>query len=143
MHKIFYASGFIFYPPTQQILLHQHSIDSLASSWSLFSKQHDEATKPETAFSDFVSELLPKRFNKVMNIYSYMEESSQITYSLLYVLAKKLEEFPPNNGHTFQWFTFKEIIKLPIDEQTKHNIVVGQRVIDAFDRKERGEHTFL
>lgn len=142
VHKLSYVSGFIYYPPTQQILLHQLSLDPTASSWSLFGKQHDETKQPEAVFKDIVSKLLHKNFNEVYPIYSYIEESSDITHTLLYALATELEDFPPQQGHTFQWFTFKELVKLPIDEQTKHDIVVGQRVIEAAGRKERGEHTF-
>jgi len=142
MHKMFYVSGFIYHPPTQQILLHQQSLNSTASSWSLFGEQHDETIQPEVIFNKVVSKLLNKQLSEIYPIYSYTDDTSNSTQSLLYAILEELEEFPPKNGHTFQWFTFKELVKLPINEQTKHDIVVGQRVIEAAGRKERGEHTF-
>lgn len=142
VHKIFYASGFIYHLPTQQILLHRRSLDSTDSSWSLFSTQHNETTQPEAAFSDLISKIFHKKFKEIYPIYTYTQDSSNITHSLLYAKTYELENFAPENGYTFQWFSFKDIIKLPMDQQTRHNIVVGQRVIEAVGRKERGEHTF-
>jgi len=141
MHKSFYASGFIFHRPSQQILLQQRqSASSMTSSWTLFEKEHSENKQPEDVFKNTISKLLNIKLDNIEQIYSYDQKDKN--YTLLYTTVKTLEEFPPKNEYIFRWFSFKEVLKIKASEQTKHDIVVGQRVIEALKRKEAGEHTF-
>lgn len=143
MHKTFYASGFIYHLPTQQILLQQHKASSSATfPWLLFESEHTEKEQPEKVFEKTISKLLGITLKEVNQIYSYLDEETQKNYSLVYAIVDDLSEFPPKKDYIFQWFPFKEVLKLPASAQTKHDIVVGQRVIEAAGRKERGEHTF-
>lgn len=140
MHKTFYASGFIYHLPSQQILLQQPQ--SITSAWTLFEKEHAENEQPEVVFRDTLLKLLDIEIDTIFPIYSYFHETTNKTQSLLYATVNTLQEFPPKNDYTFRWFSFKEVLKLQATPQTKHDIVVGQRVIEAAARKERGEHTF-
>lgn len=139
MHKSFYASGFIFHQPSQKILLQQNN--SANSFWTMFEDEYSEENQPESVFKNTVLKSLDLKINKINPIYTYLDESTKKTHTLLYATIGRLQEFPPKNNYTFRWFTFKEILKIRAAEQTKHDIVVGQRVIEAARRKVSGEHT--
>lgn len=143
MHKDFYASGFIYHPRTQQILLQQHNLAAPTSaSWLLFSFPYSEKDKPEDIFKKHAGKLLQIEIKTICPIYTYDNEEDNKSHYLVYGLVNKMQEFPKKKGVSFGWFSFKDITKLKIDEQTKHDIIVGQRVIDAAVRKAKGEHTF-
>lgn len=140
MHKIFYASGFLYNPSSQQILLQQPY--ATTSPWVLFEKEYTTDELPETIFKENVFTLLGIRIDTIYPIYSYHTETTENNRSLYYATIKTLQEFPPKNNYTFRWFSFKEVLKIQATEQTKHDIIVGQRVIEAAGRRERGEHSF-
>lgn len=141
MHKKFYASGFLYHLPSQQILLQQDSSSqNLSSQWLLFEKSHAEKEIPETVFKNTISELLRIKIDTVYPVYAYEHEDTN--QSVFYSEIDFLKDFPSKNDLLFKWFSFRDIRNLHIIEQTKHDIVVGQRVIEAASRKLRGEHTF-
>ncbi len=143
MHKKFYASGFIYHQSSQQILLQQNtSVSPLSPSWLLFGGSYLENEEPELLFKDVMLKLLDIKIKTVNFVYSYCNEITEDSQYIVYSKVNKLQDFSAKNGFSFAWFSFNEIIKLKITEQTKHDIVVGQRVIDAAGRKSRGEHTF-
>ena len=144
MHKKFYASGFLYYLPTQRILLHQQTSSSstLLSPWRLFGSLYTEKEEPETVFKNIIHETLSIKIGIVNTVYSYFNTNTNTNQVIVYSELKTLKNFSSKNGLTFVWFSFKEVIKLQITEQTKHDIVVGHRVIEAAARKSRGEHTF-
>ena len=140
MHKIFYARGFIYYLPTQQILLQK--LQSVASPWLLFEKEYTEHEQPGEIFRDYMFQLLGIKIDTIYPIYSYIDEATKDNRSLFYANIKDFKEFLPKNNYIFQWFSFKEVLKIQTTEQIKHDILVGQRVIEAAARKYRGEYTF-
>lgn len=139
MHKSFYASGFIYHLPSQQILLQQNSASN--DSWTLLGEEHEEKETSEEVFKNMLHSLLHLRVKGIYPIYSYLNESTNKNYSLLYATVDTQKKFPANDTLQFRWFSFKDILKLSIPEQVKHDIIVGLRVIEAAGRKERGEHT--
>jgi len=141
MHKKFYASGFLYHLPSGQILLQQDTTSQNSSlQWFLFGKPHVEKDVPAKVFKDTINDLLDINIDMVLPVYSY--ETDNTHQSIIYAELEDLKEFPSKNGLIFNWFSFKSILKLQITPQTKHDIVVGQRVIEATGRKNRGEHTF-
>ncbi len=140
MHKIFYASGFIYHLPSQQILLQRPQ--PTTSPWVLFEKEYTEHEQPEVIFKDSILKLLGIQIDTIYPIYFYLNETTKNSHSLLYATTETFQEFLPKNNYTFRWFSFKEVLKIQATEQTKHDIVVGQRVIEAAERKANGEHTF-
>ncbi|HSD98581.1 MAG TPA: hypothetical protein VLB73_02690 [Patescibacteria group bacterium] len=136
MYKDFYATGFLYHPLSQQILLQNNS-----SSWTLFGNSYSEADDPQIILKNTLQQLFDLKKVVVLPIYTYTSENKKrITY-VGYSIAKTKKNFSPKDTR-YKWFSFKEITKLAIDPDTKHDIIVGQRVIEAAGRKERGEHTF-
>jgi hypothetical protein len=86
--------------------------------------------------------LLEIEINVVHPIYSYFNADKEKNQFIGYSTIKTRQQFSPKNGLTFAWFSFKDVLKLQTSKQMKHDIVVGQRVIEAATRKRLGEHTF-
>jgi hypothetical protein len=143
MHKDFYASGFLYHPKTQQILLQQQNNDDTGTGWSLFEGESlNEETADETfkriIFLHLKIELKPKN---IFPIYSYIHATKNKNNFIHYAIVNKLGKFPENNNTLFSWFSFKQIQKLHIPNQIKQDIIVGQRVIDSAIRKSLGQQT--
>src|ERR1035437_7761049 len=137
MHKDFYASGFLYHPKTQQIILQQPITAGTGPEWALFEGDClDEETAPEAfkriIYSHLNLELKPK---SIFSIYSYFHDGKGKNNFIHYAIVRKLEKFPDSKNVTFAWFSFKQIQKLRIPNQIKQDIIVGQRVIDSAVRK--------
>ncbi len=143
MHKRFYASGFLFNLPSQQILLQQTTPISPTSSspWQLFSAPYSENEEPNEAFKKLIFDLLGIKIENIQPIYSYIDDNTKVQQTIMYGELETLHDFPAKDGLTFAWFSFKDVLKLQAAKQIKHDIVVGQRVIDAIRRKAEGQHT--
>jgi hypothetical protein len=142
MHKDFYAGGFLFNPYSEKILLQQLTGDpQLSSPWFLFGNACFEKDNPHEIFTKKIFELLNIKIKKVFFIYSYTNEFVLKKQSIVYSEVEKLQNFPSKNGYSFAWFSFKEVLKLQTTKQMKHDIVVGQRVIEAATRKKLGEYS--
>jgi hypothetical protein len=143
MHNDFYASGFLYHPKSQQILLQQPITADGETEWSLFEGENlGEETGVETfkrvIFSHLHLDLKPKN---IFPIYSYFHDDKGKNKFLHYAIVRKLETFPNTKKAIFAWFTFKQIQKLHISDQIKQDIIVGQRVIDSAVRKSLGQQT--
>lgn len=140
MHKDFYAGGFLFNPYSEKILLQQHiTASEISSPWLLFGNNCLEQDNPIEIFKQTIFQLLNIKINKVLSVYSYTNELTTHKQYILYSEINKLQTFPAKNGLTFAWFSFKDVLKLQGTKQMKHDIVVGQRVIEAATRKKLGE----
>lgn len=143
MHKDLYAGGFLFHPLSEQILLQKYNSDSgTPSPWILFGEISIDLDNPAEMFKDIIYKLLDIKIDLVYPVYSYTKENIDKSQHIVYSEVENMQNFPAKNGLTFAWFTFKEVIKLQAAEQTKHDIVVGKRVIEAATRKRLGLHTF-
>lgn len=143
MHKDFYASGFLYHPKTQQILLQQSNTADSGAEWSLFEGDCLDKETAEEAFKRIIQthlnlDIKPKN---IFSIYSYFHDKKGKNNFLHYAIVKKLEKFPDSKDKIFAWFSFKQIQKLHISNQIKQDIIVGQRVIDSAVRKSLGQQT--
>lgn len=131
MHKQFYASGFIYYPSTQQILLQQHK--SLVSKWSLFEEKNQKDEEPTDTFirGSFKQLKIKITAKAIYAIYDYFNTELNGHYHMFYAKVKNKKEIHEKQDYNIEWFTFQQISKLPLHEQTKQDIMVGKRVIDA------------
>jgi len=143
MHKDFYASGFIYHPKTQQILLQQVNLENETPAWSLLSEKGStnktgEEIFKEMSFSKFKIEL---KIKNIHLIYTYFSDETKRNHNIYYAEVNKITKPSLNQKNTFGWFTFKQITKLNLLNQAKHDIVIGQRVIQSSVRKTLGERT--
>ena len=143
MHKGFYASGFLYHPHSKQILLQQFTpIANILSPWLLFGGVGSGEENPGAIFQHAILELLHVKIDMVYPVYSYPYKDTDKSHFIVYSKIRKKENFSARNGVTFAWFSMRQIFRLPLSEQTQHDITVGIRVIDAATRKRLGEHTF-
>ncbi|MBI4999487.1 hypothetical protein HZB97_01805, partial [Candidatus Gottesmanbacteria bacterium] len=123
MHKSFYASGFLYHPASQQILLQQPIASPNPSPWALFEGPTVGKETPEKTFRRLVGKSLGLKIN-LSDIYPvYFYHCGGKDHHIIYAQIKNAKNFSPKKGVTFGWFTFKEITKLPISAQDKHDIV--------------------
>lgn len=97
----------------------------------------------KATFRQVLNKLLGLKLNlkEIYPVYSYPSRGVYKKHHILFAQIKKRKNFPPKSNRIFSWFTLKQIAKLPLTEQTKHDIVIGQRVIDAISRKSLGQKT--
>lgn len=138
MHKVFYASGFLYHPPTQQILLHQSDKDDL--TLSTFRGKNVKNESPEDVFRRVVSEMLgldlpPKH---VLTVYDYFHQGLDAHYYVLFAKVRKPSlDYKLNGTTTIGWFPLKQLPKLKLSEKVRQDIIVGQRVINYIERQKQ------
>ena len=143
MHKDFYASGFLYHPPTRQILLQQQKSDlEITSAWSIFETKSSFKGKAEQAFQRHLAKLLKVKLKPslIYPVYTYFCKEKKKNRVIFYAEINKAIDFS-SKKNKFAWFTFKQVIKLKLDEQSKHDLVVAERVIASKIRKSLGQQT--
>lgn len=143
MHKNFYASGFLYHLATGKILLQQQDPTDSKSPWSMLGGKSLGAETSEENFKRNARAFLRLNLasSAINPVYDYFQIDMGKKHYVLYAQVKKLEDFAPAQNSVFAWFTIKEAFKLNLSPQTKQNIIVGQRVIDALARKKAGQKT--
>jgi ADP-ribose pyrophosphatase YjhB (NUDIX family) len=139
MHNVFYASGFLYHPPSQQILLQQFTTDTNHPAvWTVFSEKGVENETPESAFHRMVTESLGVKVTKksCYFIYDYVHKDLKVPHFTHYAVVNKLyEEDDLLTENKTAWFPFKQLIKLPMSPQARQECTVGQRVINLATRE--------
>lgn len=132
MHKAFYASGFLYHPPTQQILLQIEKLDEDNTVWSLIGGHGKSGEDDKKAIKRIFLSLLGLdiKDHNINSVYSYFNEELSSDHFIVYAHIRKPEIFKPKKKKTFSWYTQKQIMKLPLAQQTKHDITISKRVID-------------
>ena len=138
MHNAFYASGFLYHPPTQQILLQQPDESDL--TLCTFSGKNTHKETAEDAFRRIISVKLgisiPKK--AIHRVYDYFNEEIGEHYYLLYAeINKPTLNFKLKDADTVGWFPLKQLPKLKLTEQIRQDITVGQRVINLLEREKQ------
>ena len=143
MHKDFYASGFLYHPKTQQILLQQVISANIEPIWSMLGGENLKNETSEASFGRIIYKVLRIKIkpNNIFPVYTYFHSEKNIDHFICYAKITKLEKFPNSKKSLFSWFTFKQIQKMNLPAQIKQDIIVGQRVIQSSIRKGLGERT--
>jgi len=143
MHKDFYASGFLYHSRSQQILLQQQTSADKEPTWFMFGGKSLAHESGEETFSRIVNQVLrlKLKLSAVFPVYKYFHEEMKRDHYISYAKIGRLENFPATKGTVFAWFNFKQVQKLNLSEQTKHDIMVAQRVIDSATRRSLGQQT--
>lgn len=143
MHKTFYASGFLYHPKSEQILLQQKNSAEQNPAWSLFGKKVLKNKSGEQTFIDVFFEKLSIKLpvKNINTVYTYSDENKGLKYNIYYAEVKRLHKPSDTSLNEFGWFNFKQIQKLNLTEQTRQDILIGQRVVDSSIRKGLGQKT--
>ncbi len=143
MHKDFYASGFLYHLASGQILLQQQSAVDQSSVWSLFGEQGLYKENAEVTFQRVIYNLLHVKLSltAIYPIYTYFYKDIHKNHAVVYAEVEEMQPFSSINTVKCSWFTLKQILKLDLSEQTRQDITVGQRVINARIRKSLGLQT--
>jgi len=143
MHKDFYASGFLYHNRSQQILLQQITSANNEPTWFLFGGDGLGDETGEETFSRVIAAVLrlKLKLSAVCPVYKYFHEEMKKDHYISYAKIGKLEKFPETKDAVFGWFNFKQVQKLNLSQQTKHDIMVAQRVIDSATRRSLGQQT--
>ena len=138
MHKKFYASGFLYHSPSDKILLQRQNSTDLNSPWSLLGSISLGLETSSENFQRNAHNILHVDLQAKSTYPIYDYDNSGKNY-VSYAQVKNLVAFLPVGETVFAWFSAKEILKLTLSAQTKQDIIVGQRVIEASDRQKAGE----
>lgn len=96
---------------------------------------------PLELFLNKVQKLVHLNKKQILPIFNYYDQEQKKEIFVFYSSIKQLKNFLLKDDPGYIWLPFKGINKLNIDKQTKHSLLIGQRVIDSADRKKRGEQT--
>lgn len=152
MHNSFYASGFLYSLKTHQILLLQsiqkNDPDSIgddgSSFWSMLGGESKDGEEAPLTFQRIISKLLNINL-KVKHIYPVYDYFHNVRNKINYVFYAEVGEaklFNASKRGILSWVSFRETLKLPFTTQTKQDIVVGERVINAKWREDEAKKTF-
>ena len=139
MHKTFYASGFLYSLKTKQILLLQtQSGDDSVTIWSTLGGDSLDGEDAQATFHRVVHEVINVDLNSkhIYQIYDYFHEGLDKVNYVFYAEVGKTPNFDSFSNNTLSWVSFQETIKLLFSNQTKQDVVVGQRVINLKERIE-------
>lgn len=132
----FYTCGFLYSLKTHQILLLQsdQQLDS-PSPWSMMGGESIEGEEAEAAFQRIMNKKLNISLNPkdIYPIYDYFHNTSKKLNYVFYAEIKNTKAFE-NLKKNLSWFTFGETLKLLLTSQSKQDILIGERVVNAKSR---------
>lgn len=139
MHKSFYASGFLYHSPSQQILL-QKLTDDVAPI--LFRGTSRNGNSPQEVFQQCVEHALGVSIptKSIHPVYDYVHDRLGMQY-IFYVEVTDRVPKTYSQKNKAEWFALSKLSKQTISEQTRHDIIVGERVIRfVSDTSQRSQH---
>lgn len=90
-----------------------------------------------SVFHEAISKQLHAKFalKTIYPVYDYFRESGANYYVFYAQVALKKDELHTKKGSLIEWFTFKQMTKLRFLSETRQDIVVAERVINAKARQ--------
>lgn len=134
MQTSFYASGFLYSLKTHQILLlDSKQKEDVNSLWSTIGGDGVGEEGAQVTFQRIINKLLKieLKAKDIFPIYDYFHNTRNKLNYVFYAEIRNSKKFDKSKKGNYSWFTFSEISKLPFTTQTKQDIVVGERVINA------------
>ncbi len=129
VHKSFYASGFLFHSGSQKILLLQpHNNND--TKLLLFGSKCHIGNDPATEFQHYIGKALGITIaaSSVHPVYDYMHDTLGEHFIFFIEVPDMSQACYPSNTKA-EWFSLSKLSKLNMSEQTRHDIIVGERVI--------------
>lgn len=130
----FYASGFLYNLRTHQILLLESKQNKdIASLWSTMGGDSLDGEDAQLAFQRIINKQLKIQLKTtdIYPIYDYFHATRNKLNYVFYAEIRDVRTFDKFKKGNLSWFTFSETVKLLLTSQTKQDIVVGERVINA------------
>lgn len=141
MHKMFYASGFLYNSQTQQILLQLVDTTSEDSQLTLFSGKGDKKQDAIALFQQIIKAQfhITIPLKDIHPVYDYENKDLAGMQFVCYAeineaVMKKLEK-----STVTKLLPLKKLPKLKVTEQVRQDITVGQRVINLIERERQEE----
>lgn len=134
MQTSFYASGFLYSLKTHRILLLQSKQkDDVSTLWSTLGGESKEGEEALIAFQRIISNSLNinLKTKDIHPVYDYFHNTRNKSNFVFYAEVGSTKKFNDLKDGNFSWFTFSETLKLTFTQQTKQDIIVGERVINA------------
>ena len=105
----------------------------MPSLWSTMGGESINGEEAQIAFQRIVNKLLNINLKPkdIYPVYDYFHNTRNKVSYVFYAEVGKTRIFNASKRGTLSWFTFHETLKLPFTSQTKQDIVVGERVINA------------
>lgn len=133
MHKTFYASGFLYHLPSQQILLQKINSNNLAT-FDLFSGRNQANESSMDVFARVLMQIIGLEIKPklIKPVYDYYSHELSADHFILYVDIKSKPIFSQESvSSRCEWINIKQLTKIKIPAQSRHDIIIGQRVIRA------------
>jgi hypothetical protein len=129
VHKPFYASGFLYHPPSGQILL-QKLPNGINTKLSMFRGKGLLNEDPKIVFQQAVEQALGMRIStsSIHPIYDYIHDQLGEQF-IFYVEVKNKDMDKFSIKDKSEWVQLSKLSKLVMSEQTRHDIIIGERVI--------------
>lgn len=98
----------------------------------------------QAAFQRIINKLLNINLKEknIYPVYDYFSNSRNKLHYVFYAEVRSNKSFNGLKKGSLSWFTFNEALKLPATAQTKQDIVVGERVINAIRRDNEAKKAF-
>ena len=140
MHKPFYASGFLYHPASQQILLYQPPLlKNPLAVWKTFGGLSCAGEDAPVTFRRIIYEQTKIRLKVkcLFPVYDYFSRARNVLHYVFYAEVEKLFTFPLLKTGVLSWFTFKSTNKLSFADCIKQDMIVSERVINAQARSKK------
>lgn len=101
--------------------------------WSMLGGESINGEEAQTAFQRIINKLLNinLKIKDIYPVYDYFHNTKNKLNYVFYAEVGNTKSFDGLEGRDLSWFTFSETLKLPFTRQTKQDIIVGERVINA------------
>lgn len=135
VHTSFYASGFFYHPASQQILL-QQQITGDEVKFILFRGKSQKGIKPQVIFQQSVEEVIGSTVDatSIRPVYDYIHEKFGAHYIFYIEITESIPKALVDKQQT-KWIALSKLSKHKMSEQTRHDIIVGERVIRALEEQ--------
>ena len=145
MQASFYTSGFLYNLKTHRILLLQSKQRDESTSWTMLGGEGIEGEGAEVAFQRIINKKLNINLKSkdIYPVYDYISNIQNKPHYVFYVEVKNSKSFNDLKKGCPSWVSFSETTKLSVSIQTKQDIVVGERVINAKWRDDEAERNHL
>jgi hypothetical protein len=129
VQQSFYTSGFLYHSRSGQILLQQISSDN-EGQLVLFRSKSRAGKDPQAAFKECVEDVLGVTIpeSSIHPIYDYVHDRLGEQF-IFYVEVSGAIPKTYSSKNKVEWFSLSKLSKINMSEQTRHDIIIGERVI--------------